>query len=461
MRSLFLKIFLYFLLILLLVSTAVVVLTYFRDQEFPPLAHQDFARKAVAEYGRKAISSFEDDGIEEVDKLTERLFEKSGIHLFLFDRNGQPLTTRRVPRRMQHMTQRALQTGEVVFPMMGSRNSLASEVQSPSGQTYFVAISLPERPSSRDLVKGITHGFLGWRLLVLLAITAIVCYFLARSLTSPISRLRQATRKFAAGDLSVRIGHQVKGKNELSELAHDFDEMAGKIETLIETQKNLLRDISHELRSPLTRLGIALELARQQDRPETQIKSLDRIELESERMNTMIGQLINLTRLENGANNEPFQKFDLRGLLADLVADANYEAKTRQCIVVYKAPEILDYFGSHDLLAQALENVIRNAVKYTKDNSTVSVNLIRTSEQLTIQVADQGSGVPDAALTKLFEPFYRVAAARDRQSGGSGIGLAIAEQAVKLHSGTITATNLPAGGLLIEIHLPLNNQKKG
>ena len=461
MRSLFLKIFLYFLLIILLVSTAVVVLTYFRDQEFPPLANQDFARKAVAEYGRKAISAFEDDGIEEVDKLTERLFVKSGIHLLLFDNNGQPLTTRRVPRRIQHMVQRALQTGEVVFPMMGSRNSLASAVQSSSGQTYFVAISLPERPPPRNLFKGVTHGFLGWRLLILLAITAIVCYLLAHSLTSPISRLRQATRKFAAGDLSVRIGHQVKGKNELSELAHDFDEMAGKIEALVATQKKLLRDISHELRSPLTRLGIALELARHQECPETQTKSLDRIELESERMNTMIGQLLNLTRLENGATNEPFQDFDLRGLLADLVADANYEAEARQCTVVYNAPEVVDYFGSHDLLAQALENVIRNAVKYTEENSTVSVNLTRMAEQLTIQVADQGPGVPDEALAKLFDPFYRVAAARDRQSGGSGIGLAIAEQAIKLHSGTISAANLLSGGLLIEINLPINNQKKG
>jgi len=461
MRSLFLKIFLYFLLIILLVSTAVVVLTYFRDQEFPLLANQDFARKAVTEYGRKAIKDFEDGGIKEVDNLTEKLFIKSGIHLFLFDSNGQPLTARRMPRRMRHMIQRAQQTGEVVFPRVGSRNGLASAVESPSGQTYFVAMSLPDRPPTQNLVKGITHGFLGWRLLLLLAITAVVCYLLAHSLTSPISRLRHATRQFAAGDLSVRIGSQVRGKNELSELAHDFDEMAGKIEALIETQKNLLRDISHELRSPLTRLGIALELARLQDSPELKNKSLARIELEAERMNTMIGQLLNLTRLENGASNEPFQEFDLQGLLADLVADANYEAKTRQCTVVYNAPEVVVYFGSQSLLAQALENVIRNAVKYTADNSTVTVDLTRSTEHLSIQIADQGPGVPDEALLKLFEPFYRVAAARDRQSGGSGIGLAIAEQAVKLHSGTISAANIPTGGLLIEVNLPIKPVNRG
>ena len=457
MRSLFLKIFLYFLLTILLASTVVIILTYFRDQEFPPLAHQDFARQAVAEYGRKAISAFEGDGIEEVDKLTDRLLIKSGIHLFLFDSHGLPLTARRVPRRMQHMTLRALQTGEVVFPMMGSRNGLASAVLSPSGKSYFVAISLPARPPSRGLIKGVTHGFLGWRLLILLAITAVVCYFLARSLTSPISRLRQATRKFAAGDLSTRIGDQVRGKNEFSGLASDFDEMAGKIETLVEGQKSLLRDISHELRSPLARLGIALELARQQKNPAAQNKALARIELEAERMNTMIGQLLNLTRLESGASEVAFEKFDLQKLLANLVEDANYEAEIRQCTVTYKSSGDAVYFCSKDLLAQALENVIRNAVKYTADNSVVSVDLLVDAENMTIRVADQGPGVPDDTLVKLFEPFYRVAAARDRQSGGTGIGLAIADQAVKLHAGTISASNRSEGGLLVEITLPIKN----
>jgi signal transduction histidine kinase len=457
MRSLFLKIFLYFLLIIVLVSTAVIVLTYFRDQEFPPLAHQDFARQAIAEYGREAIRDFEHDGNDQVDEFADELLAKSGIHLLLFDGNGHPLTNRRVPRRMQHMVQRAMQTGEVVFPMMGARNGLASAVRGESGRTYFVAINLPERRPSRNFIKGVTHGFLGWQLLLLLAITALGCYVLARSLTAPIGRLRRATRKFADGDLSTRIGDQVKGKNELSGLAHDFDEMAGKIEALVGGQKNLLRDISHELRSPLARLGIALELVRQQDSPAAKNKALARIELEAERMNVMIGQLLNLTRLESAAIELQFQNFDLRDLLASLVEDANYEAETRQCKVVYQAPEATVYFGSQDLLAQALENVIRNAVKYTAANTVMSVDLSVATENITIRIADQGAGVPDEALGKLFEPFYRVAAARDRQSGGTGIGLAIAERAIKLHSGTILASNRSEGGLLIEIVLPTKN----
>lgn len=462
MRSLFLKIFLYFLLIILLVTAAVVTLTYFRDREFPPLAHQSFARQAIAEYGRGAILLFEREGVDALDGYTRKLLQDSGVRLLLFNHAGHPLTNKKVPRRMYHMVHRAMRSGEVVFPMMGTRNGVASMVRGAAGSTYFVVISLPDRPPARHFIKGVTHGFLGWQLLILLVVTALVCYVLARSLTAPIGRLRQATRRFAGGDLSTRIGDQVRGKNELSILAHDFDEMAAKIEALVEAQKNLLRDISHELRSPLARLGIALELARQPKNPESQNKALSRIELEAERMNSMIGQLLSLTRFESGARELPFQKFDLCELLANLIKDAEYEAKTRHCTVTFEAPQTAVYYGSEELLAQALENVIRNAVKYTADNSVVSVAVIVGTENLTIKVADQGSGVPDEALVKLFEPFYRVAAARERQSGGAGIGLAIADRAVKLHSGTILASNRAAGGLLVEIDLPFcsRNQKK-
>jgi len=454
MRSLFLKIFFYFLLIIVLVSTTVMVLTYFREQQFPLLSHQNFARQAVTEYGRKAISTYEKGGIDRLDQLTLRLQQNVGIRLVLFDAQGNPLTHRPNPRRFRHLAQKALQSGEVVFPMMGQRNSLAMTLTGPSGTTYVVAVNVPTRPSAQSALRNMVHGFLGWELLALLLITALVCYFLSRSLTSPITRLRQATRSFADGDLSTRIGDKIKGTTELAELAHDFDEMAEKIESLVESKQRLLRDISHELRSPLTRMGIALELARQ-GQPESRGKALTRIELEAERMNTMIGQLLGLTRLETGAEVPPFQKFNISQLLAQLVDDANFEATQRQCRVVFHGTENLECVA--ELLAQAVENVIRNAVKYTADRTTVTVDLTGAADTVTIEVADQGSGVPEELLDKLFEPFYRVADARDRQSGGTGIGLAIARHAIKLHGGTISADNRSGGGLRVRIELPLEN----
>ncbi len=456
MRSLFVKIFLYFLLTIILVTSAGILLTYLRDQEFPPFAHQSFAKHAIAEYGQQAIKAFEDKGIAEVDAFARGLRTDAGIYIILFNANGRPLTRQQVPRRMLHMSKRAMRSGEVVYPMMGQRNWLASPIQSRAGKTYIVALGLPEQPPGEHLFKGLTHGFLGWRLLLLLLVTAGVCFWLARSLTSPIRRLRQATRQFAAGDLSTRVGHQVKGKNEIAALAGDFDEMAGKIENLVGTQKRLLRDISHELRSPLARLGVALELARQDDNQESRQKALGRIELEAQRMNDMIGQLLSLTRLENGVGELPRIDFDLCTLLATLVQDAGFEARSRNIKVTFNGPETAVVSGYEELLARALENIIRNGIRYTEDGSQVSVELSCKEGVTLIRIADQGPGVPDEALEKLFEPFYRVADARDRQSGGTGIGMAIAEQAVRLHAGSIRASNLPEGGLLVQISLPRN-----
>jgi two-component system sensor histidine kinase CpxA len=456
MRSLFLKIFLYFLLIIVLVTASVVVLTYFRDQEFPPLAHQSFSRRAITEYGREAIRAYEAAGVQAVDQYTERLLRDSGIDLILFDQQIQLLSQRTVQRRVQHMASRALRSGEVVLPMQGARNGIAATVKGASGNDYVVVITLPERPAPRDFFKVMTHGFLGLQLLLLFAITALVCFVLARSLAAPISRLRHATHRFASGDLATRIGDQIKGKNELGGLARDFDDMAGKIQTLISDQQLLLRDLSHELRSPLARLNVALELARQQSSSAASEKALDRIGLEAQRMNEMIGQLLGLTRMTCGINEQRFAPLDLQELLAKLVQDADYEAAARQCRVVFECQAQASLNGSAELLAQAFENVIRNAVKYTAEHTEVQVSLGDGGDVWQIKVADQGAGVPEAALARIFDPFYRVADARDRQSGGTGIGLAIAKSAIALHGGSIRADNQVLGGLLVTIHIPKN-----
>ncbi len=454
MRSLFFKIFLYFLLTIIVVTSAGVFLTYLRDQEFPPLAHQSFAKHAIAEYGHRAIDVFEKKGIPELDSFSERLMADAGIRIILFAEDGRPLTHKHVPRPMQHMTQRALRSGEVVYPMRGKRNWLASPIKNRSGKNYIVALGLPDQPPMGHIFKGLTHGFLGWRLLILLLISAATCFWLARSLTSPIRRLRQATRQLASGDLSTRVGDQVTGNNEIAGLAEDFDEMATKIQILVAGQTRLLRDISHELRSPLARLGVALELARQNSSSEAQQKSFARIELEAERMNEMIGQLLTLTRLENTTDKLQRTEFDLYELLARLVQDADYEANNVNKKVTFTGPDSLTIYGDEVLLARAFENVIRNGIRYTGDGTLVSVELRHEAGRVLVRIADQGPGVPDESLGKLFEPFYRVADARDRQSGGTGIGLAIAEQAVRLHGGSINAINRSTGGLLVEISLP-------
>ncbi len=454
MRSLFWKIFSNFLLIIILIVSVGVSLTLLRDQEFPPLAHQEFARRAIDEYGRDAVAAYDQSGPAGVDDYIAGLRNKSGIDLMLLDEYGRSLSSRQAPRRMRHMMDRARGSGEVVRPMMGNRNAVAGIFTAADGRHFLVSVALPERTKPRELIAALTHGFLGWKLLVLLAITAVVCWFLARSMTSPIKRLREATCRFADGDLATRIGDKITGGNELAELARDFDNMAMKIEGLVGSQQRLLRDISHELRSPLARLSIALELARQKQ-CEGSEKALNRIELESQRMNEMIGQLLSLTRLESDVQEIKGRSFDLAQMSQQLVHDADFEAAANACQVIYRGPSELVWSGQQELLSRAIENVIRNAIKYTADDSEVQVNLQVLDREIVLQVLDRGPGVPEQALEKLFIPFYRVEDDRDRKSGGTGIGLAIAERAIRLHNGSIKAENRSDGGLKIEIILPL------
>lgn len=456
MRSLFLRIFLTFLLTILLVVSVALTLTVLQQRNFSPLPHRDFARTAINQYGGQAIEVYERQGVLQLEPFNRQLREKSGLMLLLFDDRGEVLSRRRVPRRVKKMAQQALASDDVVFPENGQRNLLAGTLQSPSGKMYVVAIFGPDRPPSRSLMSEFVDGFLGWRLVLLLLVSALTCYLLTRSLTNPIGRLRRATQSFASGDLSVRVADQVTGADELSGLAQDFDDMAARIENLIAGQKRLLRDISHELRSPLTRLGIALELARNRPIDEAGTKAMERIALESERMNEMIGQLLELTRLESGTGVQDFAVFDLHQLLTELVRDADFEAQARSCRVLLEdCGQELMFNGSRMHIGRALENVLRNAVNYTAAETEVRLMVSRADRQVILTVTDRGPGVPQEALDKIFDPFYRVADARERSSGGSGIGLAIAARSIAMHGGQIAARNHSAGGLVIEITLAL------
>jgi two-component system sensor histidine kinase CpxA len=270
-------------------------------------------------------------------------------------------------------------------------------------------------------------------------------------------------------------------RDELASLGADFDLMAEKIESLINSQRRLLGDISHELRSPLTRLNVALELARQRSGPAA-VSALERIQREAENLNEMIGQLLTLTRLESGAEVLPKAEFDLPGLVREVADDADYEARSRGRSVSVKTVENLHIEGTEHLLRRAVENIVRNAVHYTAEGTMVVVELrlefgARCADAVNqhetekkdlaggelprcavITVRDYGPGVPENALNEIFRPFYRVDDARDREAGGVGLGLAIAERAVRLHRGRVNAANAVDGGLVVTMTLPLKQE---
>jgi len=285
-----------------------------------------------------------------------------------------------------------------------------------------------------------------------------VCYLLARSLTSPVARLRQAAQSLAAGDLSARTGAPAGGRRgEMVELMRDFDLMAERLEGLVDSQSRLLKDVSHELRSPLARLSVALGLARQKATPEIE-GSLNRIELEADRLNQLIQRLLTISRLESGTDGIRNTSLSLRELAEHVARDAEYETPGRQCRVTSDGEDEFLVNADPELLRSAVENVVRNATRYTAEGTTVEVRLARQNgpdgDEVVMRVSDCGPGVPNEALTKIFEPFYRLDDARNRQTGGAGLGLSIADRAIRLHGGQLRASNRKEGGLEVELRIP-------
>ena len=325
----------------------------------------------------------------------------------------------------------------------------AAPVTFPDGRRFVLVLQW-ERQAPTPLFWGSTLGY--WRLAGLLLTSILLCYLLAAYLTSPIRKLREATQKLADGDLKTRVAQKVgRRRDELADLARDFDDMAERIESLVTSQQRLNSDISHELRSPLARLNVALEIAKQKSTPET-ASLLDRIETESHRLNEMISRLLILAKLESGSELVEPVRVDLTELVRDVAEDADFEAQAKGRSVRISSDQPCTVMGSENLLRSAIENVLRNAVRYTAEGTAVDVSLVGQNGHSVLQVSDHGGGVPEDELANLFRPFYRVGEARTRKTGGIGLGLAIAERAIKAHKGTIAARNT-GDGLMVEIRL--------
>ncbi|RYG53051.1 two-component sensor histidine kinase, partial [bacterium] len=237
----------------------------------------------------------------------------------------------------------------------------------------------------------------------------------------------------------------------------DFDRMAERLETLVESQRRLLADISHELRSPLARLAVASELAQQDAGPAAQ-PSLQRIDMEANRMNELIAQLLTFTRLENGLANAEWERFNLASLVQEIAANADFEAIAQQCRVTAQTPSEAWMWGSLPLTERAIENVVRNAVRYTLPGTQVDVHLACSPTFAVLTVHDHGPGVPEEFLSHLCDPFYRVDGARN--GNGVGLGLSISKRAVETHGGELIISNGDQGGLVVEIQLPLSTQTR-
>jgi len=454
MHRLFWKIFLSFWLSLIVFAAASLVAASLFIEHARSADTEESPRARFRTYLEEARSVAESQGVEGLTSWLKKLDRREVIPVFLIDTRGRDLLDRPVSIHVAERIdrgQRRVPHGEFSGPP--SRRGL---VQTPDGSEYhlipdFRAVTL-NRVLSRPRVIAIP-------LIAAAIISGLVCFFLARYLTRPILRLSRATKMYASGDLAMRVAPSVEGRHdEVAQLARDFDHMAGRLQALMATQHQLLSDVSHELRSPLARMQVALGLARQRDQDQPS-PELDRIEREAERLNELIAQLLSLARLESGTPLSNTEQVDLAALLTEVAESANFEISASNRRVRFLAHGQVFVEADPALLHSALENVVRNAAKYTAENTAVEISLQPDDQRenwAVVQVRDHGPGVPEEMLTRLFDPFVRVSDARDRTSGGYGLGLAIAKRAIQLHGGEISASNHAKGGLSIRIRLPID-----
>jgi two-component system sensor histidine kinase CpxA len=326
------------------------------------------------------------------------------------------------------------------FPVAAQGRKMRGRGATDGAYWFFFAI--PERPVGGWFLLPEHWGAIG--------LGVLFCYWLAYYLTTPVRRLQKAVERFGGGELSARAGSN--RRDELGQLARTFDQMADRIEMLLAAERRLLLDISHELRSPLARLGVAIELARSGDGREA---ALDRIEKESERLNKLVGELLQVTRAEGDPASRRVEPVRLDQLLKELAEDAEMEARAHDCQVEWKETGAAVTDGDPELLRRAIENVIRNAIRYAPPGTRVEITLERKNGLGVIRVRDYGPGVPEDSLPRIFNAFYRVEGDRNRAGGGgAGLGLSIARRAVELHKGHIRARNAHPG-LLVEMELPV------
>jgi signal transduction histidine kinase len=439
LRTLFTKILLWFLLTVIITFTA----TFYISSIFVRSRQPEFSRLTFEL--REARTDWETGGKAGLDRFYARFKDATGADGVLTDGNGHDVMSGRDWSKEIHTPGgRGSRSFLPFIPFVRIESGRGfTTVTAARDKKYFFVANYPVRDPSRE----------GWSVEVpsqtwwMLGIFAILCYGFARQLTSPLRKMQKTIERFGRGDFTARVN--ARRADELGQLGRAVDQMAERIESLLKSQRRLLQDISHELRSPLARLGVAVELARGGGDPDT---AFNRIEREADRLNVLVGELIQVTRAEGdpaGLATEPLRLDDLVRVIVD---DVHIEAERHQIELNLDVCEA-EMEGNPELLRRAIENIVRNAIRYSPEGGRVQVSLKRSGDVYRVAVRDFGPGVPADSLMYIFDPFYRVEKDRGRTSGGVGLGLAIAKRAVELHHGLMRASN-QRPGLLVEIDLP-------
>ena len=450
MRTLFFRIFLWFwvaVVVLAVTFAGIIVATRFTTSR----EHLHAIKRAVAISARAAALSYQQLGVQGLRDLIDSS-EGTGNYVYFFDKQQTELQGLSAPPEVLALAGTVL-LGSSEVRLKEKCLSRPPWIGCGAVDSNGVPYALVMKFRQPRLVSPVEWGIL---IPALVSVAGLVCFWLAKYLTQPILRLRWLTGRFADGDLDARVGDYAafRHSEELQGLAHDFDHMAERIQGLIERQKHLLWDISHELRTPLTRIGLAVGLTRQRFAGPIP-KEFGRIDREIERLNHLIGQILTIAQLESGARLEERDEVDLLLLVEEIAEEAALEGDVREITIHMECQAPVRALGNRELLRAAIENVLRNAVRHAPHASTVTVQLLPTEGTACLTISDQGPGVQESDLPRLFEPFFRSEDARSKYPSGTGLGLAMTRRIVEKHGGSVSASNQATGGLVVTMFFPL------
>jgi two-component system sensor histidine kinase CpxA len=430
MKSIFVKVLLWFLATLIVCLAGSTITSAVRNRLAP--GRHDFFSRSLALQVSDARTAYESGGRPALQAYFKRLDSFfPGSHR-LVDSNGIDLVTGK------DRSAELREVGPHFSPVTDSRMALAWPTRDGK---YRLVIDAPSPPGPWSPIPNY---------LWMIGATIVFCYILAVQLASPLRSLQQTVERFGSGDFAVRASR--KRRDEFGKLAAAFNNMADRIESLLLAERRLLQDVSHELRSPLARLRFAVELARTNPDPE---RSMNRIQKEVDRLTALVSELLEATRPESDLMSSKPEDVGLAHLLRDVVEDNSLESQAHACQIELMTPaDDVSVRGDRELLRRAIENVLRNAIRFAPAGSAVEIELRRDRETAVIEIRDRGPGVPEEALSNIFKPFFRVEADRNRSTGGGvGLGLSIAHRAVLMHKGAIHAENAHPG-LTVQIALP-------
>jgi len=453
MRSLFLKFLVSFWLVIGLIIGAAAIGGFLYAEQLQRTI-EDFEIGGSMQVASAALEHGGREGLVEWRDSTPR---DDGVGILILDSEGRDISGRRIPFAAERMferhkarLERYRRSGDVDGDGNFRRSRFLPQLTAPDGQVYTMLVApvrAPEAFWSNQDIRVLLFVFA-------LLTSGLVSYALASAFSRPVRKLRDATVELAEGNLDIRVAESMgKRKDELGMLGHDFDAMAEKLQRAAERQTELTRNISHELRSPLARMRVAVELAR---RKAGEMPEFQRLEQDAERLDSLIGQILSYTKLEAEGEKER-SHFDLADVLNEVAENVNFEYGKNRVTVTGSdtRTEIRGYRGA---LTSAVENVVRNAVRHNTGDAGVVITSIVGDNEVVIEIGDDGPGVAEEDIARLFEPFFRTReSAENDGNGGTGLGLAIARRAVQLNQGHIEAKNGANGGFVVRITLPLSS----